>query len=159
VLRRLARLLRLYPRAGAFAVRWAALNDGELTLESGLQVRLFPVRHSLPTCGLRLSTPKSCLAYSADTAPCPRLVEEARGCAALIHEASCGSAEEAAKNPQGHSSGRQAGLAATQAGVGTLFLCHFDHHGGATPQTMEAEARTVFEETVVVPRLHHHYPL
>jgi ribonuclease Z len=159
VLRRLARLLRLYPRAGVFPVRWTALNDGELTLESGLQVRMFPVRHSRPTCGLHLSAPESCLAYSADTAPCPRLVDEARGCTALIHEASCGAADEEAKNPLGHSSGRQAGLAAAQAGVGTLFLCHFDYQGGATPQAMEAEARTAFEGTVAVPRLYHPYPL
>ena len=157
VLRRLARLLRLYPRPGMFPVRWTALDDGEWALDSGLRIRLFPVRHSRPTCGVRLSTTEACLVYSADTAPCPRLIEEARCCKALIHEASCVAAEETVKNPLGHSSGRQAGRAAAEAGVQTLFLCHFDYQGGATPAIVGPEARAVFSGTVVVPRLHQRY--
>jgi ribonuclease Z len=159
VLRRLARLLRLYPRAGMFNVRWVALDDAERELDSGLRVRLFPAVHSRPTSGIRLSAPDGCLVYSADTGPGPRLAQEARGCTVLIHEASCTVAQEAEKNPGGHSSGRQAGLTAAAAGVQTLYLCHFDYAGGATPSLMEAEARAVFSGRVRIPRLWQPYPL
>jgi ribonuclease Z len=55
--------------------------------------------------------------YSSDTSPCDGLARLARGADVLIHES--------AGEFSGHSSARQAGLAAARAGVGKLYLIHY----------------------------------
>jgi ribonuclease Z len=78
-----------------------------------------PVRHIIPTIGLRIEFPGSnkVLAYSSDTEPCPQVLRLAGGADVLIHEMS-------GPHP-GHSSATQAGREAAQAGVGALYLIHY----------------------------------
>ena len=57
------------------------------------------------------------LAYSCDTEPCPNVMKIASGADILIHEAG--------GPPPGHSTARMAGEAAAQAGVGELYLIHY----------------------------------
>ena len=68
------------------------------------------------------STTGRSLAYSADTAPCDALLRLAAGADAFLCEASYLASED---NPPGlHMTGRDAGEAATKAGVGRLLLTH-----------------------------------
>jgi len=78
-----------------------------------------PVQHYVPTLGLRIMIKATgkVLAYSADTAPTPAVIELARGADLLIHEAT-GAAV-------GHSSATQAGEIAREAGVKELLLIHY----------------------------------
>jgi ribonuclease Z len=78
-----------------------------------------PVRHLLPTVGLRFEFNHKgrVMAYSCDTEPCPQVVRLAQGADVLIHE-SAGAA-------RGHSSAEQAGEIAARAEVGALYLIHY----------------------------------
>jgi len=78
-----------------------------------------PVKHLVPTLGLRIENKRSggVVAYSSDTSPCDAVVALARGADILIHEA--------AKNTLGHSSAAQAGEIARRAGAGRLVLIHY----------------------------------
>jgi len=78
-----------------------------------------PVRHMIPTIGLRIEAQKSrkSLVYSCDTEPCEEVVRLANRADMLIHEATGES--------HGHSSAAQAGQIATKAKVGKLYLIHY----------------------------------
>ena len=100
-----------------------------------------PVRHLIPTIGLRFEFKKSqkVLAYSCDTEPCAEVVHLASGADVLIHEASGAS--------NGHSSAEQAGQIAAQAEVGKLYLIHYPT-GDFANGDMIAEARRHFQSEV-----------
>ncbi|MGW8249133.1 MAG: MBL fold metallo-hydrolase, partial [Anaerolineales bacterium] len=107
---------------GFFPVRFHRLPEEELApvLESdGFRIYASPVRHIIPTIGLRIVSNISgrVLAYSADTEPCPEVIRLAEGSHVLIHEAT--------GETYGHSSARQAGEVARQAGAGRLMLIHY----------------------------------
>ncbi len=78
-----------------------------------------PVRHLLPTIGLRFefNRDKKAMAYSCDTEPCAQVIRLAEGADILIHES--------AGATIGHSSAAQAGEIASQAEVGKLYLIHY----------------------------------
>ncbi len=78
-----------------------------------------PVRHLLPTLGLRFEfgDGRKIMAYSCDTEPCAQVIRLAEGADILIHEA--------AGATRGHSSAEQAGEIATQAEAAALFLIHY----------------------------------
>jgi ribonuclease Z len=94
-----------------------------LVLENG-EFRIFssPVRHILPTIGLRIESLSGgkVIAYSCDTEPCSEVVRLGAGADILIHEATGQS--------YGHSSATQAGEIAEKTGVKTLFLIHYPPH-------------------------------
>jgi len=78
-----------------------------------------PVRHLVPTIGLRIESRdrSRAIAYSCDTEPCPAVVHLASGADVLIHEASGAGV--------GHTSASQAGAIAREAEVGELLLIHY----------------------------------
>ncbi len=85
------------------------------------EFRIFssPVRHLIPTIGLRMESTerKRVVVYSCDTEPCPSVVRMASGANVLIHEATGAGA--------GHSSASQAGSVAREANVDKLLLIHY----------------------------------
>jgi ribonuclease Z len=78
-----------------------------------------PVRHMIPSIGLRIEFPQSgkALAYSCDTQPCQQVARLARNVDVLLHE-SAGPAD-------GHSGPAEAGQVAREAGAKQLFLIHY----------------------------------
>ncbi len=100
-----------------------------------------PVRHLVPTIGLRIEADGSgrAVAFSGDTEPCPSIVRLAGGCDLLIHEASGAGL--------GHSSATQAGQAAREAEVERLMLIHYPTTG-ADLEALEREARQAFSGDV-----------
>lgn len=100
-----------------------------------------PVRHLIPTIGLRFEFKRSqkSLAYSCDTEPCVEVVHLAAGADVLIHEASGES--------QGHSSAEQAGKIAAQAEVGKLYLIHYPT-GEYADQNLISAARKQYQGEV-----------
>ena len=78
-----------------------------------------PVRHLIPTIGLRFEfkNSKKTLTYSCDTEPCIEVVRLASGADILIHEASGASL--------GHSSAEQAGQIATQGKLRSIRAGQF----------------------------------
>jgi ribonuclease Z len=123
-----------------FPVAFHRLPERELVpvLElPDLAIYSSPVRHLVPTIGLRIEGRPSgvAVAYSCDTEPCPSLIHLARGAHVLIHEASGPGV--------GHSSALQAGEVASQAGAGRLLLIHYPPVEADFPALL-AEARQAF---------------
>jgi ribonuclease Z len=110
-------------------------QEGVVVLERGdLRVLSSPVRHMVPTIGLRfegLPAGRS-VCYSSDTQPCPALTRLAAGVDVLLHESS--------GDGLGHSSAVQAGETARQAEVGRLLLIHYppDRRQGLVEQASAA---------------------
>jgi len=122
-----------------FPVSFHRLPEREhmLVLESeDFRVYSSPVRHIIPTIGLRMETADGgrAVVYSGDTEPCEAVIRLAGGAAVLIHEASGGGV--------GHSTAEQAGQVARTAEVGRLMLIHYP--GGALSNGLVEQARAVF---------------
>lgn len=105
-----------------YPVNFHRLPEEELSpvIESA-SLRIFssPVKHLIPTIGLRIEFPnaKKSAAYSCDTEPSPNVVRLAAGVDVLIHESAGAST--------GHSSPAQAATIASQAGAKVLYLIHY----------------------------------
>jgi len=90
-----------------------ALENDEFSVQSS------PVKHLIPTLGLRITLKESgkVLAYSCDTQPAESVVRLAQDADVLFHEATGQSV--------GHTSATQAGEIARRAGANSLFLIHY----------------------------------
>ncbi|MBN2553601.1 MAG: MBL fold metallo-hydrolase [Spirochaetales bacterium] len=160
--RQLLELFGLPDKEGMFRIDWIECMDGEnrpRQVAPSLTLKLFPVRHSVPTSGVRVEQRGAVLVYTADTAPFEGLIEAARGCRALIHEASGARDREEHLNRAGHSSARQAGRTAAQSRADLLFLCHFDCRGGPAAADLRAEAQESFGGEVIIPELFREYEI
>jgi ribonuclease Z len=110
---------------------------------NALKILSSPVRHFVPTVGIRIESGEKSICYSSDTAPCDAVVDLARGCDTLIHEAT----GEADGDIKGHSSAADAGKIAQMAGVHKLYLIHYPINSKRSLLIKEAKAH--FEGEVV----------
>ena len=129
-----------------FPVAFHRLPEQEMApvLECGeFRILAAPVRHLVPTIGLRIEFPGSgkVLAYSSDTEPCPQVLRLAGGADLLVHEMS-------GAHP-GHSSAAQAGREAARAGAGALYLIHYPTGQFACGEPV-AEAQAEFRGPVIM---------
>jgi ribonuclease BN (tRNA processing enzyme) len=107
------------------------------------------VNHPVETYGVRLEHDGRALAYSADTGPCDALIRLAQGADLFLCEASY---VDGAENPPDlHLTGRDAGEAATKAGVAKLVLTHLVAAWGSEAQVYEA-AGAVFGGPIEIAR-------
>ena len=125
---------------GMFTLHPHVIPDkpGEAVLaNSDFEIMAAPVRHIIPTIGLRVLNRRSgaALAYSSDTEPCAAVSLLARQASLLIHEASGAR--------MGHSSAEQAGRIAQEAGAERLVLTHYDS-AETPPAILQREARMTF---------------
>lgn len=81
-----------------------------------------PMRHSVPTIGIRIEGGGGVLAYSADTAPTEHLNDLARDADVLVAEASWQG--ERGELPPIHMTATEAGEAASKAAADLLLLTH-----------------------------------
>ncbi len=115
--------------------------DGQPAHLGPLTVDVVRVVHSVTAYALRVGDGVVTLVYSGDTGPCTPLVELAKGADLLLAEASF---REGVANPEEvHMTGRDAGQAAVDAGVGTLVLTHIPPW--YDKQLAYDEARLVFD--------------
>jgi ribonuclease Z len=124
-------------------------RGGQLLLENNdFRITSWPVRHYVPTIGLRVENKRSgfVTAYSCDTAPTGTLLELGRNADLFIHEA-------AGDDGIGHSSARQAGEIAAEAGAKRLMLIHYEVFGREGPvdtSHLLEEAQAVFDGPVAI---------
>ncbi len=129
-----------------FQVAFHRLPEQEnvLVLEKpDLRVLASPVRHLIPTIGLRFESRGTgqVVTYSCDTEPCPTVVNLAAGAQVLIHEAT--------GRGVGHSSASQAGGIARQAKVERLLLIHYPT-GSFPAESLVEEACQTFAGEVAL---------
>jgi ribonuclease Z len=87
---------------------------------------------------------------SGDTRPSRATAEAARGADLLVHEATFGDAEQARAEETLHSTAREAGRVAAEAGVTRLVLTHLSTRYDQDPSPLLAQARAAYGGSVDV---------
>ena len=141
-----------YPRLGRFdpdrarelgvpeGPLWGKLHHGETVSIDGRAVS--------PDDVVGPARPGRVVVYSGDTRPSQRTIEAAAGADLLIHEATFAEEEAERASVTGHSTAREAGAVARDAGARRLVLTHFSPRYADDPRLLEREARAVFPDTV-----------
>lgn len=131
-------------------------RNNQLLMENNdFRITSWPVRHYIPTIGVRIENKRNgfITAYSCDTAPTPSLIELGHNADLFIHEAT-------GDDGLGHSSARQAGEIAREAGAKRLMLVHYEvfgRHGSIDSSHLVAEAQETFDGPVVLAEDFHIY--
>ncbi|HEV3474144.1 MAG TPA: MBL fold metallo-hydrolase [Actinomycetota bacterium] len=110
-----------------------------------------PMRHTVPTIGVRMEADGFAMAYSADTGPTEELVGLARGADLLIAEASY-QERSGTELPPIHLTAKQGGEAATEAGAERLMLTHIRPYLDRTRS--REEASTSFDGEILMAEEH-----
>lgn len=123
-----------------YTVSFHVVADGELSPvieQEDLRVFASPVRHLIPTMGLRFEfIPQAkVVAYSCDTEPCEEVVRLAHRADVLVHEAAGASI--------GHTSPQQAAEIARRAETQALYLIHYSQMNAALMKALD-EARGIY---------------
>ncbi|WP_203336033.1 MBL fold metallo-hydrolase [Nocardioides limicola] len=98
------------------------IHDGLPVQVGPFSVVTTPVVHPVEAYALRVTAEGRTLTFSGDTGPCRGLDEAAAGADLLLAEAAFMEGKD--NPPDLHLTGREAGEAATKAGVGRLVLTH-----------------------------------
>jgi len=127
-----------------FLVEFVTIPDKEgvqVLATDDFTITSSPVKHIIPTIGLRFESKKSgkSLTYSCDTEPCNAVMRLAQNADVLIHEAS--------GEFFGHSSAFQAGEIAQQAGAKSLSLIHYQTRN-IDPTHLVEDAKQAFRGKV-----------
>lgn len=127
--------------------------DAGDTLQIGpFRIDFYPAVHPVPTLSMRITVGEHVIAYSADTAAGPDLLECARGADLFLCEATW-QGDPDQWPPDIHLTARGAGEVATRAGADKLLLTHIQ--GGNDLERSRAEAREAFAGDVAVARDNH----
>lgn len=117
--------------------RFHDLKPGTLRI-GPFSVTVDRVNHPVETYGVRVEHGGRVLAYSADTAACDALIRLAQGADLFLCEASYLDGED--NPPDLHLTGREAGEAASKAGVSRLVLTHLVTAWGSEAKVFGAAA-------------------
>ncbi len=121
---------------------WGKIHRGE-------HIRLDDGREIGPEQLVGPARPGRKVVYSGDTRPVAALVEAARGADLLVHEATFIDEEKDRAVETGHSTAREAGRVAREAGVRQLALTHISPRYTRDAPELLAEAGEEFTEVVV----------
>ena len=127
--------------------------DVETTI-GGLSFTFHRVQHYVMSHAMRVRAASGAtLVFSSDVAPCPQLIDAARGADLFMCESAMldASQDEADPARRGHMSAREAGQAARQAGAKRLLITHY--RSGETHDRHHLEAaRETFDGPVELAR-------
>lgn len=116
----------------------------------GFKISFYEVIHRVPTYAVRVEHANKVLAFSADSLPCDALIRCARTADLFICDAICAADDSYSDYSAAlmHPVATEAAEMAKQAGAKALALTHLVRY--ATPETMLAEARAIFNGPVTL---------
>lgn len=127
-------------------------EDAELTF-LGAPARLYRMRHSIPSAGLRLELPGGVVAYTGDTEPAPEIIELGRQARLFITESTFLRKNIEFARMSKHMTAFEAGQQATACEVGTLALVHLGAgEDGWSQAEASAEAAETFAGPIIMPQ-------
>lgn len=127
-------------------------EDARLTF-LGAPARLYRMRHSIPSAGLRLDLPGGVVAYTCDTEPAPEIMELGRQARLFITESTFLRKNEAFARMSKHMTAFEAGQQAAACEVGTLALVHLgEGEEGWSQAEASAEAAQAFSGPIIMPQ-------
>jgi ribonuclease BN (tRNA processing enzyme) len=117
---------------------------------SNYQVDFFQVQHRVPTVALRIKVNDKVLAFSADSLPCPTLIECAKDADLFICDAICASTDYDPVRIKFlmHPTALEAAQIAKDAGAKSLALTHLARFANSVD--MLNEAQSVFPNTIIL---------
>jgi ribonuclease Z len=115
---------------------FGALQRGRAVTVDGREVK--------PADVLDAARPGRRIVYTGDTRPAAATVEAARGADLLVHEATFGQPEAERAEETRHSTAREAGRVAREAGVAQLILTHLSTRYDQDPSPLLADAASEF---------------
>jgi len=142
------------------SLSWVDLPaDQAGTIELGPSIKLstMPMPHSpgISSLALRLDFGDSgrSLVYTGDTIYTEKTAEFAAGCDMLVHEANFSETLHPGVKADGygHSTARQAGFTASQAGCRILTMVHLSPDSAGREDDVRAEAAQEFDGQIIVP--------
>ncbi len=140
-----------YPRV-RFELLEPTADPQPLLEHGGVTVRCVRSDHTRPTLAIRVDEPATghSFVHSADSRPCEAITQLARGAHTLLHDCAV---PHRLFDLVGryHSTAREAGLVAHDAGVRRLVLIHIHAAAGFDESELLDDARAVFAGEVVVP--------
>ena len=139
----------------AYEVKVTEFGEGEVYKDDNVRVIAFEVMHGTwqNAYGLRFETPDRVIVFSGDTTYCPNLIEHARGCDILVHEAYSASGlsdrapEWKAYHSTFHTSGPDVGRIAAEINPKVVLLYHLLPFREPEEQVLQ-EVRTVYDGDV-----------
>lgn len=124
------------PVAQSFERRVLPLDGSERFVVGGAELVSFAARHAVPSAALRFELGGRAIAFSSDTGDCDGVRAAAAGADVFVCEATWLDAPDDGSNDHGHLTADEAGRIASEAGVDTLVLTHFEDPGrGAEAKT------------------------
>lgn len=122
---------------------WGRIHKGEsITLENGKVIA--------PSVLVGPTRSGRTVVITGDTRPCAATIEAAKDADLLVHEATFGDEDQARAAETMHSTAREAATVAKMAGVRLLALTHFSARYSRDTSELAAEARDVFDGTLVM---------
>ncbi|MCX4094960.1 MBL fold metallo-hydrolase [Nocardia sp. alder85J] len=151
----LDRLAALFPvrsmphldRAFELAYEVVEYEPGDTYSVGDATVRLIPMVHSEPNCGVRIDSPSGSIAYTGDTGRTDDLLTLARDADIFLAEATLAQPD---RTGHGHLSATEAGRAAAAAGAHSVVLTHFTTPDADWKQSRRTDAVAEFAGPVHV---------
>jgi ribonuclease BN (tRNA processing enzyme) len=147
--------------ATGYKVEAHEIGPGVIYRDRNVTVTAFPVRHEemVDSFGFRFDTPDRCIVISGDTAPTQAIIDHARGCDVLIHEAySEASHRQVSPRSQAfrrchHTSAPELAAIANEVKPGLLVIYHRSNAGGRSMEPEDVlldEIRQTYKGAVVM---------
>lgn len=140
-----------YPMFEVENWRCSGMEESHFKL-GDIEIRTAPVTHAVPTVAVRFDSCDSNIVLSSDTVYDKRLVYLARNVDVLVHEAFGPAMASDLGHKMGHGIADDAARAASDAGAGTLVLCHWMAAFKGKSDALIEEAKQTFDGVIKAPK-------
>lgn len=138
--------------AWSFPISFNTVDEASALSFLGAPARLYRMRHSIPSAGLRLELPNGTLAYTCDTEPNPAIATLGRQARVLITECTTLHKNVSMARQSKHMTSLEAGQQAAECGAESLALVHLGVAEGWSAAQASTEAAEAFTGPIITPQ-------